>query len=62
MLKKEQKNWKKVQAGKKQPKNHVRKHSTYTWDKSALEEEAITWNDETVVNWSEVGTRFDIRR
>ena len=37
------------------------KHSTYTWDKSVLEEEAITWNDETVVNWSEVGKRYDIR-
>ena len=37
------------------------KHSTYTWDKSAFEEEAITWNDETVVNWSEVGKRYDIR-
>ena len=37
------------------------KHSTYTWDKSILEEEALTWNDETVVNWSEVGKRYDIR-
>ena len=52
---------KKVQAGEKQPTNHVGIHSTYTWDKSALEEEAITWNDETVVNWPEVGKRYDIR-
>ena len=54
-------NEKKVQAGEKQPKDHVGKHSSYTWDKSALDEEARTWNDETVVNWSELGKRYDIR-
>ena len=51
---------KKVQAGKKLPKNHVGKHISYTWDKCALEEEALKWNDKTILNWSEVGKRYNI--
>ena len=51
---------KKFKLTKKLPKNHVGKDISYTWDKCALEEEALKWNDKTILNWSEVGMRYNI--
>lgn len=54
-------NERKIQAGEKQTKNHVGKHASYTWDKSGLEKEVLLWDDKTVVNWTEVGKKYNIR-